>query len=50
MLVAVHEVGIDVVRLRVVIVPSQPHSGVVVAQHISVTVLEIEQITAYRLY
>ena len=39
LLISVHKVGIDVVGLPVIIVPVQNHPGVVVAQHVRVTVL-----------
>ena len=39
LLVAVHVVGVDVVRVGVVVVPAQDHARVVVAQHVRIPVL-----------
>ena len=39
LLVTVHIVGIDVVRLLVVVIPGQDDSSVIVAQDISISVL-----------
>ena len=40
LLVAVDVVGVDVVRLHVVVVPPEYHPCVVVTEHICITVLE----------